>query len=129
MTSRVSRNLGNGITVHAEGESIKETFHSLARLMECFGEKKCGCCGGTNLSYRVREVKSDDEDFEFCELVCQNSSCRAKLEFGLKKDGKTLYPKRVETNKRGQPIRDGEGKVKYLPNNGWSKWEPNKDEE
>ena len=91
-----------------EGNGQKEIFKELAMVQEIFSEKKCGVCGSENIKFVVRVV----DDNEYYELRCMD--CGALLSYGQHKKGGTLFPKR----------KDADGK--YLPNNGWYKWEPNK---
>lgn len=91
-----------------EGAGQKEIFKELAMVQEIFSEKKCGVCGSENIKFVVRTV----EDNEYYELRCMD--CGAVLSYGQHKKGGTLFPKR----------KDADGK--YLPSNGWYKWEPKK---
>lgn len=126
MSSSVTVAINDKVSVTAEGQTVKEIFDNLALLTETFGEEKCGCCGSKRLKFRVRKVNSDGEKFEFPELVCQD--CFAKLAYGISQEiTGFVYPKRIVTGKRGKPVKDENGKVQYLPNNGWSKWEKKDD--
>lgn len=103
----------NGITV--EGDKMADVFKELAALQEVFSVDECGKCGSTDLRYVVRE---DSEENEYFELHCQDRNCRARFAFGQMKTPKgRLFPKR----------KDKEGK--WLPDNGWTKWDKEKQKE
>lgn len=102
--------LNSRMTVELESEDQKELFSKLASVQEIFAEEKCGLCGSTNLRFVTREVDGN----KYYELRC--ADCGAILSFGQHKKGGTLFPKR----------KDDEGN--YLPNKGWHKWEPSKDD-
>lgn len=91
-----------------QGESAKDVFRELASIQEVFdSEQSCGCCGGKDLRFLARKV----DDYDFYELSCSNSECRARFAFGQAKKGGALFPKR----------KDEDGN--WLPNRGWSKYE------
>ena|SRR5689334_12667445 len=97
------------MTFEIEGASPKELFKKIATVQEIFDtDKKCGACGSTEVRFRSRRV----DDFEFFEIACE--SCAATLKFGQLKKGEGLFVKR----------RDEDGRP--LPNNGWEKYEPKK---
>jgi hypothetical protein len=103
MSDKVIYSNGNGLTLEMQADSQKEIFTRLAGFQETFGESACGKCGKTEIRYVVRTV--DDNDYY--ELRCLNRSCNARLSFGVNKNGKTLFPKR----------KDSDGK--YISGNGW----------
>lgn len=94
------------ISVEVEGESQKDLFLELSRFQEVFEETACGKCGSDDLRFVVRTV----EDNQYYELRCMK--CGARLAFGVHKKGGGLFPKR----------KDNDGK--WLPDNGWVKWNP-----
>ena len=94
------------LTFEVEGESPKALFKKLAVVQEIFdSDKECGCCHGTDIRFRARQV----DDYEFFEIAC--GDCFARLQFGQAKKGGGLFPKRK--------AEDGS----WLPNRGWAKWE------
>lgn len=115
---RVSKPLGNGVTIHAEAETMVELFEQLAKMTEVFGEPDAvkGQEHGKDLVFRVRKV----EDDKFYELWCP--SLKAKLPFGVSKKGGDMYPKRLEVDENGKAVKDENGKVTYLPDRGWLRW-------
>jgi len=94
------------ITVEIEFETQIELFQKLSNFQEIFEETTCGKCGSDNIRFQVRNV----DDNLYYELRC--ADCGAQLAFGVMKKGGRLFPKR----------KDKEGK--WLPNNGWVKWNP-----
>jgi hypothetical protein len=98
-----------------ESETSKGLFKGIAECQATFEDTKCGACGDTNIRYVHRTV----EDNEFYEVHCTNIKCKAKLMYGHKKDGKTMYPKRYEVDAKGKAKVEN-GKTVYLPNNGWT---------
>ena len=99
--------------VEFEGKDHKDVFEQVAKFQEIFEEKTCGKCKKSNIRFSVREVDGN----KFYELVCREPQCRAKLAFGVHKQGGTLFPKRKSD--------DGT----FLENNGWVTWvNPKKDE-
>lgn len=99
--------LGGKLEFEVEGSTEKELFKSIAKLEEVFHGEPCGCCGKNNVRLQVRTV----EDNDFFELKCEEKGCGASLSFGQHKKGGSLFPKRVDENK------------KKLPNNGWKRWD------
>lgn len=109
----VRKTFGN-ITCVATG-TLTEIFKQLSLFDETFEDTNCGVCGNNDISYVHRTVEGND----FFELKCRSPKCRAKLQFGIGKDG-GLYPKRLLTDKKGKAIKDEEtGRSIYLPNSGW----------
>lgn len=91
------------IRAELEGESQKDVFQEISKFQEIFEEDACGKCKSQSLRYVVRTV----DDNNYYELRCND--CAAKLAFGVHKKGGGLFPKR----------KDGD---KWLPDNGWLKW-------
>ena len=108
---KLTRDLGNGNVVSVEHENVKGLFDNLSQVQEVFGET-CGKCGGSDISYVVRDVSGDS----YYELRCNKKDdkgfycCKAKISYGQAKDNVTIYPKR----------KDSEGGWK--PTNGWTVW-------
>lgn len=97
------------VSIEAEGKSHRDVFEQLASLQEVFGERACGCCGKTDLVFRVREV----DDNKFYELCCTDwPDCGAKLAFGCHKKGDSLFPKRKDD--AGKWDSKNKGWVKYV---------------
>jgi hypothetical protein len=102
------------LTVELEAEQQTDLFRLLASALEVFGEAECGKCKSGNLAFRVRTVKAT----AFFEIVCND--CRAVLSMGVHRTGGTLFPRRHT---------EVEGRVKqWLPDNGWLKWDPEKEQ-
>jgi len=81
------------ITIKVEGATAKELFKALAELEDTFSvaDDCCGSCGNIRTRFRVRTNKDGDS---FYELFCLK--CNATLDYGQKKDNKTIYPKRKD---------------------------------
>ena len=104
---KISYTTKNGrIKAEFDGESPKELFTEINKFQEVFEEDTCGKCGGQDVKYIVRTV----DDNQYYELRCGSIKCAARLSFGVNKKGGGLFPKR----------KDGDGK--WLPDNGWVKW-------
>jgi hypothetical protein len=99
------------LTVEVDADNQKELFKAMSAAQELVGEAKCGACGSENLRFVVRHVEGND----YYELRC--ADCGAVLQFGQHKAGGTLFPRR----------KDKEGN--WLPNRGWTKYQPSKREE
>ncbi len=95
------------ITFEVQGEAVKDVFRQIALIQEVFDvESACGLCQSKDIRCQARQV----DDYDFYELVC--NACHARFSFGQAKKGGGLFPKR----------KDEAGK--WLPNHGWSKYEP-----
>ena len=89
------------LTFEVEVQTGKQAFEVVAGIQELFEEADCGCCKSGNIRCNVR-VHDENKYFS---LVCND--CGAQLDFGQKKDGKTLFCKRRDEDKQ------------VLPNRGW----------
>jgi hypothetical protein len=70
-------------------------------------------------------VREDTKKRKYFELHCQK--CYARLSFGQNIEGGTLYPRRKETEK--QSVMRGKLKAgEYLPDQGWIRWNKDKQE-
>lgn len=103
---KVNKNL----VLEIEEDTQADLFQGLASSHEVFGQSNCGACKSENIGPRVRTNDGND----YYEMVCKD--CRAVLSYGLHQGkARTLFPHRK--NKEGA----------YKKNNGWEKWEPNKE--
>jgi hypothetical protein len=89
------------ISFEVEVASGKMAFEVIAAIQELFEESACGCCKSGAIQRQVREFDGN----KYFKLVC--TACGAQLDFGQHKDGKGLFIKRRDENKR------------ELPNRGW----------
>jgi hypothetical protein len=102
------------LIIEVEEDKQVNLFKSLASIQEVFGENKCGKCGGTDIRFTVRQVDKS----KFLELKC--NLCYSKLAISPHdSDAGTLYPNRTK--------KDEAGERQYLPNNGWVKWNKEKE--
>lgn len=120
--------INDQITIKCASESVDELFKQIALTQETFEDSKCGACNGKDIRYVVRTA----EGYEFYEMHCKNSSCRARLSFGHSKEDKKLYAKRCETEiagkNKGKAKRDANGKAIWLTGNGWTKYMPKEED-
>ena len=74
---------------------------------------------------KTRSVEKNKKVYEYFEMSCTNSKCRARLSYGQRQDGGGIFPvRKLDTN--GKPDRETGA---YGPHNGWSKYRgENKDE-
>lgn len=79
----------------------KVAFEVAAAIQELFEEECCGACKSKEIKFDVRTVNEN----KYYKLRC--SACNATLDFGQKKDGKTLFAKRQDKDRN------------RIPNNGW----------
>jgi hypothetical protein len=99
------------ISFELEGADAKELFRQIAAVEEVFdAEHECGLCHSKELRFRHRVVG----EYQYYELHCND--CGARFEFGQRKAGGILFPRRRK-------------KKQQLPNGGWSKYEAHPDEE
>lgn len=113
--------LGGKVQITVEGESQQELFENVSEALDVFAHEHCGVCGGPDIKFQVRQ---DQEENKYYELICLDFNCRAKLPFGCHKKGGGLFPKRrwgslspAEQEKRGPEPKNG-----WLPNSGWFVW-------
>lgn len=102
------------VSLESECSDVKEALQFLSGVSEVFSINKCGACKSEEVRPLVRHAAKGKQTFDFYELSC--SSCKARLSFGQLADGSGLFPKR----------KDDEGN--YLPNGGWTKFTPTKEE-
>ena len=103
------------LTIELEGEKQRDLFRAIASAQEVFGERCCGKCGSSDLRFRVRRNRDEQEFFE---LLCLR--CYAVLEFGVHKTGGTLFPRR----KGGVAALFLREEGHAPPDHGWARWEP-----
>lgn len=117
---KVQAKISPQIIIEIEGSTQKDVFDQLATSSEVFGEKCCGMCKGTDISFGKRIVGTD----EYYELVCKTAKCGAKLSMGQSKKNKgELFPIRKiikEGPERGRPNRKL-GEYDNV-NAGWTKY-------
>ena len=111
------------ITVKAEVMDTKDMFKTLGPIQELFDSCVCGHCKGKDIRFSTRQADGHD----VYELVCCDPKCKAKLALGTRQDTQSLFPRRYEQHKnpdtnKWEPKKDGDGKIVYLPHNGWVKW-------
>lgn len=94
------------LEVEVEGSDVKQCMAEVSSALEVFGNNVCGACNSTKTVPSVREAGGS----KFFEMRCL--SCGAALGFGQKKADGSLFPRRKDKNDS------------YLPNNGWTKWQP-----
>lgn len=112
---QVQHKINDKITIVVDGDTQLDVFQKLARMGEVFGETHCAKCKKDNISFRVRNVKDGKKEYNYPELVCNNSDCRAKLTFGTMEGGE-LFPVRFERNE-GEYVKDKNGK--NVPKGTW----------
>jgi hypothetical protein len=98
----------SNLVIELEAGNQKDLFEKLSDYQEVFGVTKCGKCKSEELKFVVREDKDKNKYYE---LQCK---CGARLSFGSHKIGETLFPKRKGDDD------------KWLPDNGWTKWDKEK---
>lgn len=99
---RVIKEVGKAPVFEFDAGSPKEIFDKLALLDSVFTEKTCGCCNSEDIVYVVRPV----DNGSYLELRC--NKCRAQLSFGQNKDGRGIFVKRWDKDKK-----------EAMPNRGW----------
>jgi len=103
---RVTMKYQSGLEISVDAEGVKPAIQALSPFMEVFGEDECVRCGCRTIRFEHRKK----DDYNYYSAVCCGDKCGAKLDFGQKREGGTLYPKRKD--------KDGN----WLPNRGWLKW-------
>ena len=98
------------LTFEAEVTGAKVAFELVASIQELFEEAECGMCKSPCIRCEMREYDGNS----YYKMVC--SSCGAQMDFGQKKDGKTLFAKRFDKDTK-QP----------MPHRGWYKWQGKSD--
>jgi len=115
---KVQAKISPTIILEITGESQVDVFDQLATATEVFGEKCCGQCQETNLSFVKRVVEEDP----YYELLC--NKCGAKLSMGQSKKNKgQLFPIRKiiqDGPEKGRPNR--KLGVYDTKNKGWTKY-------
>lgn len=106
-------NLPIGV-VEVEAETQVGLFEEISSAYEVFCPKECGACKSQDITPRTRVVSNGRKTYTYHEWVCNNPSCRSRLAMGQNIDKPKLFPKR----------KDKSGK--WLVNNGWEKYDPNK---
>lgn len=104
--------IGN-LTFEIEVKDEKDAIAKIGELQNVFTHTTCGVCGSTETRY----VHTQNDGYNFYEIRCTAKGCYARLKFGQKKEGGTLFPK----------LKDEDGS--YKPNGGWERWEGHKDDE
>lgn len=112
-------------TIEIDCDSVKDIFREVGGISEIFNEEKCGLCGNTSIIPKTRSVEKNKKVYEYFEMGCTNSKCRARLSYGQRQDGGGIFPiRKLDSN--GKPDREAGS---YGPHNGWSKYRgENKDE-
>ena len=87
----------------------KELFEIMSTWQEVLGHDTCKACQSKDIRFVVRHVQK----YTYYELRCLK--CGSRLNFGCHQDSATLFPK----------LKDNEGN--WLPNNGWTKYIPEKE--
>lgn len=100
--------------VELEADTQVDLWRELAKFQEVFEDNVCTKNGVTSdeVIFRVRE---DDDGNEYFEKVCVSKDPKvrgARKRYGVHKKGGTLFPR----------TKDSDGK--WLPDNGWVKWNP-----
>ena len=96
--------LAGRLRLTRECASITDVLTFLEEVETVFAHDACRCCGSKNVTFghAVRQ------GYDFYEARC--ADCSARLQFGQRRDGGGLFPKR----------KDKQGNV--LPDGGWAVW-------
>lgn len=116
---KVTYQLGNFIG-EFEGKTQVEIVEQICHFAEVFGEDTCGACKSKNVRFITRTA--GEEEHVFYEIKCLDCYARCALGTHQTRD-MTMYPKRRKVTKEDGKIVVGD----VLPNQGWVKYEPNKD--
>ncbi|HZZ78128.1 MAG TPA: hypothetical protein VFE62_06400 [Gemmataceae bacterium] len=79
------------MTFQFEFADAKDLF-ALRAMVELHDEEKCGKCGCADIRCDIQK----SGDFTYYHMRCQNQACKARLDFGQKKDMVNLFVKRDE---------------------------------
>ena len=102
---KVQYTTANGrLKFEVEVATGKAAFEVIAAVQELFEEEKCGNCDSPRIRCDVREYDGN----KYFKLVC--NVCGAQIDFGQHKDGKGLFIKRFDKDKRP------------MDHNGWYIW-------
>lgn len=72
-------------TIEIDCDSVKDVFREVGGISEIFNEEKCGLCGNTAIMPKTRSVEKNKKVYEYFEMGCTNSKCRARLSYGSDK--------------------------------------------
>lgn len=100
-------------SIQVDDSNQRTAFEAVASFHEVFEDEPCGCCGGNNIKFQVRNVQDGKKTFTYYEKVCRNLDCRARLAMGCHQENNTLFPKRYS--------KDGEKSV-MIGKYGWTKF-------
>jgi len=103
---KVTYTTANGrISFEVDATTGKQAFEVVAAIQEIFEESACGACKSPSIRFDVREWDGN----KYFKMAC--NACGAQIDFGQHKDGKGLFVKRMDKDKRP------------LPDNGWYHWQ------
>lgn len=117
-TCKVNFKLNSKVTLQAEGDSVRDVFEELAKFAEVFGDVvavKKDWQNGKEIHDVIPVVRVDDDDNKYYEL--KSPSTGIKKAFGCHKKGGGLFPKRKDKDDN------------WLPDNGWVRWDREKEKE
>lgn len=116
-------NSDGSVTFEVTGDSESDIFKEIARIQEIFNHRTCGKCQCEHTRFVCR---TDKQDNDWLEVVCQDPKCRAKLVYGQTKKNGQIYPKikwdqlsEEQQKQRAAEQSHAEKHFGYLPNNGW----------
>lgn len=114
---KVTKTIGS-YTFTVENASVKKVWEDLASINEVFGDEKCGCCGSKNITPSFRVVEKNKKSYDYYEMKCLETKCRARLSYGQHQEGGGIFPHR----KLGEDGRADRVNGQYGPHNGWSRF-------